>query len=66
MIFVKLCSLQSDSLLSIKRPHDLAAFIHQDQRVQVLDTIQSEVENQKDIVDSTDDKDDGEGMNTIF
>lgn len=43
----------------MRRPHDLAAFMSQEERVQMVDELKAELASQQDIVDSTDDKDDG-------
>lgn len=46
-------------MLSMKRPHDLVAFMHQEERVDELEKLKGFITSNQDIVDSTDDKDDG-------
>ena len=46
-------------MLSMKRPHDLVAFMHQEERVIELEKLKEFIAENQEVVDSTDDKDDG-------
>lgn len=43
----------------MRRPHDLAAFVSQEERVHIVDELKAELASQQDLVDSADNKDDG-------
>lgn len=44
---------QEDSIFSLRRPHDLASFLHQEQRMQQLLQIKQQLMEQKKIIEET-------------
>ena len=52
-------------MLSMKRPHDLVAFMHQEERVNDVEELKSYIIKHQDVVDSTDEKDDGKLIMTL-
>jgi len=51
-------------MLHIRRPYDLAAFISQEQRLKTVEDLKADILAHQDIVESTDDKDDGKSICT--
>lgn len=52
-------------MLSMKRPHDLVAFMHQEERVKEVEELKEYIVKHQDVVENTDDKDDGRFTVTV-